>query len=191
MKKGLKFLIAVLVIIIIALVGFILWDKFINNKKDKNYNERVGNSSIENKIETPSRLMVNREGMEEEVESKEYSSKYGYTIRYATDYFKVSNHDDQDYFERDEDINCVVLKKENISYSEKVKTLSSYKETTVNGYEAVYTTRKTEGQSETTYYINTKKDYIYEIITSCQDSTEYLEGLGHIMDAMVQTFAIK
>ena len=23
------------------------------------------------------------------------------------------------------------------------------------------------------------------------DTTEYLEGLGHIMDAMVQTFAIK
>ena len=191
MKKGLKFLIAILVIIIIALAGFFLWDKFINNKKDKNFNERVGNSSIENKIEIPSKLMVSREGMEEEVESKEYSSKYGYTIRYATDYFKFSNHDDQDYFERDEDINCVVVKKENMSYSEKVKSLSSYKDTTVNGYEAVYTTRKTEGQFETTYYINAEKDYIYEITTSCQDSTEYLEGLGHIMDAMIQTFAIK
>lgn len=191
MKKGVKYLIAFLFIIIILIVGFILWNKFQNTKKYKNYNEKISDSTIESKITTPSKLMVSREGIEEEVESKEYSSKYGYTIRYATDYFKFSNHDDQDYFERDEDINCVVVKKENMSYSEKVKSLSSYKDTTVNGYEAVYTTRKTEGQSETTYYINTEKDYIYEITTSCQDSTEYLEGLGHIMDAMVQTFAIK
>ena len=233
MKNGGKFFIVVLCIIIVGLVGFIVWNKIINNKKvnektnttnvtpnnvvantneninsanstnttnqnintDKtttNDNTSTSNStSTKNKATTPSKLMVSREGMEEEVASKEYSSTYGYTIRYATDSFKASNHDDQDWFERDEDINCVVVKKENISYSKKVASLSNYKKTTVNGYETVYTTRKTEGQSETTYYINTEKDYIYEITTSCQDTTEYLEGLGHIMDAMVQTFAIK
>ena len=53
------------------------------------------------------------------------------TIRYATDSFKASNHDDQDWFERDEDINCVVVKKEDISYSKKVASLSNYKKTTV------------------------------------------------------------
>jgi hypothetical protein len=31
----------------------------------------------------------------------------------------------------------------------------------------------------------------FEITTSCQGTTDYLEVLGHIMDAMVQTFAIK
>ena len=149
------------------------------------------NTSNKGKSTTPSKLTVSREGTSEEVPSKEYSSKYGYTIRYDTDSFKASNHDDADWFERDEDTNCVVVRKEDTSYSKKITSLSNYKKTTVNGYEAVYTTRKAEGQAETTYYINTGKDCTYEITTSCQDTTEYLEGLGHIMDAMVQTFAVK
>lgn len=140
---------------------------------------------------TPSKLVVSREGMEEEVPSKEFSSTYGYTIRYASEYFKPSNHDNKDWFERSEDTNCVLVEKENVSYSKKLKSLSSYKKTTVNGYEAVYVERHAEGQIENTYYINTGNDFVYEITTSCLGTTEYLEGIGHIMDAMVQTFAIK
>lgn len=140
---------------------------------------------------TPSKLVVSREGMEEEVPSKEFSSTYGYTIRYASEYFKPSNHDNKDWFERTEDTNCVLVEKENVSYSEKLKSLSNYKKTTVNGYEAVYVERHAEGQIENTYYINTGKDFVFEITTSCLGTTEYLEGIGHIMDAMVQTFAIK
>lgn len=151
----------------------------------------TANTSTTTNATTPSKLVVSREGMQEEVPSQEYSSSYGYTIRYATDSFKVSNHDNKDWFERTQDTNCVLVEKENVSYSKKLETLSNYKKTTVNGYEAVYTTRRAEGQYETTYYINVEKDYIYEITTSCQDTTEYREGLGHIMDAMVQTFAIK
>ena len=83
------------------------------------------------------------------------------------------------------------LEKENIPYSQKISTLSNYKKADVNGYEAVYTTRKAEGQLETTYYVNSGKNSTYIITESCQDSSEYLEGLGHIMDAMVQTFAVK
>lgn len=214
MKKRGMITTVILCIIIVGLVGFIVWDKVINNKKDNektnttnviqnnavtnsdetttnNNSSTSNNTSTKSNATTPSKLIVSREGMEEEVTSKEYSSIYGYTIRYATDSFKASNHDDQDWFERDEDINCVVVKKEDISYSKKISSLSNYKETTVNGYESVYTTRKVEGQAETTYYINSGKDCVYEITTSCQDTTEYLEGLGHIMDAMVHTFAIK
>ncbi len=164
------------------------------NSTEKNTskeNKSTTENTVANKATTPSKLIVNREGMSEEVPSKEYSSTYGYTIRYATDNFKVSNHDDADWFECDGDINCVVVEKENKSYSKAIASISNYKKTTVNGYEAVYTTRKAEGQSETTYYVNVGKDYIYEITTSCQDTPEYLEGLGHIMDAMVQTFAVK
>lgn len=54
-----------------------------------------------------------------------------------------------------------------------------------------YTTRKVEGQAETIYYVNDGKDNTYIITTSCQDNTEYLEGLGKIMNAMVQTFSVK
>jgi hypothetical protein len=161
-----------------------------NTSSDKNNSKSDDSSSIK-KATTPSKLNVSREGTTEEVSSKEYSSSLGYTIRYATDNFKVSNHDNADWFECEGDINCVVVKKENTSYSKKVASLSNYKKTTVNGYEAVYTTKKAEGQAETTYYVNVGKDYIYEITTSCQDTSEYLEGLGHIMDAMVQTFAVK
>ena len=231
MKKGVKILIAILFIIIIGLVGFIIWDKVINNKKideksnTTNVTNTAENTSVTNSREninstnstnttsantntskntttnntsttnnnatTPSKLVVSREGMQEEVPSKEYSSSYGYTIRYATDNFKVANHDNKDWFERTEDINCVVVEKENVSYSKKLESLSNYTKTTVNGYEAVYVERHAEGQIEKSYYINTGKDFIYEITTSCQGTTEYLEGLGHIMDAMVQTFAIK
>lgn len=161
-----------------------------NTSSDKNNSKSDDSSSIK-KATTPSKLNVSREGTTEEVSSKEYSSSYGYTIRYATDNFKVSNHDNADWFECEGDTNCVVVEKENTSYSKKVASLSNYKKTTVNGYEAVYTTKKAEGQAETTYYVNVGKDYIYEITTSCQDTSEYLEGLGHIMDAMVQTFAVK
>ena len=140
---------------------------------------------------TPSKLVVSREGMEEEVPSKEFSSTYGYTIRYASDYFKPSNHDNKDWFKRSEDTNCVLVEKENVSYSKKLESLSNYKKTTVNGYEAVYVERHAEGQIENTYYINTGNDFVYEITTSCLGTTEYLEGIGHIMDAMVQTFAAK
>ena len=161
-----------------------------NTSSDKNNSKSDDSSSIK-KATTPSKLNVSREGTTEEVSSKEYSSSYGYTIRYATDNFKVSNHDNADWFECEGDTNCVVVEKENTSYSKKVASLSNYKKTTVNGYEAVYTTKKAEGQAETTYYVNVGKDYIYEITTSCQDTSEFLEGLGHIMDAMVQTFAVK
>ena len=151
----------------------------------------TANTSTTTNATTPSKLVVSREGMQEEVPSQEYSSSYGYTIRYATDSFKVSNHDNKDWFERTQDINCVVVEKENVSYSKKLEALSNYKKTTVNGYEAVYVERHAEGQIENTYYINTGKDFVFEITTSCQGTTEYLEGIGHIMNAMVQTFAAK
>ena len=234
MKTSVKILIAILCVAIVGLVGFIIWDKVINNKKldeqtnttnaiqtnvvtNSNENTNTANTSNStnktntsvantttttttntttntstiNKATTPSKLVVSREGTQEEVPSKEYSSSYGYTIRYATDSFKVANHDNKDWFERSEDTNCVVVEKENVSYSKKLESLSNYKKTTVNGYEAVYVERHAEGQIENTYYINTGKDFVYEITTSCQGTTEYLEGIGHIMDAMVQTFAIK
>ncbi|MBR2704596.1 MAG: hypothetical protein IKE91_03910 [Clostridia bacterium] len=154
-------------------------------------NNSTNNNTSTNKATTPSKLMVSREGMSEEVPSKEYSSTYGYTIRYATDNFKVSNHDDADWFECDGDINCVVVEKENKSYSKAIASISNYKKTTVNGYEAVYTSRFVEGQHENKYYVNTGSDCTYIITTSCQGDTEHMEGLEHIMDAMVQTFAIK
>ncbi len=227
MKKSVKILIAILIIAIVGLVGFIIWDKVINKPKtnettnttnvtetnvvtnsteNTNTANTVNTTNITNtpentttsetkqiivKSTTPSKLVVSREGMQDEVPSKEYSSTYGYTIRYATDNFKASNHDDRDWFDRDEDINCVAVDRENVSYTKKLESLSNYTKTKVNGYEAVYTTRKVEGQEETTYYINTGSEYTYVITKSCQDSVEYLEGLGHIMDAMIQTFAVK
>ena len=60
----------------------------------------------------------------------------------------------------------------------------------MNGYEAVYTTRRAEGQFETTYYINVEKDYIYEITTSCQDTADVIDAFGNLMEAIVQTFSI-
>ena len=161
-----------------------------NTSSDKNNSKSDDSSSIK-KAATPSKLMVNREGMSDEVSSKEYSSSLGYTMRYATDNFNVSSHEGTDYYECAEGIDCVTVEKENVSYSKKIASVSNYKKTEVNGYEAVYTTRKVEGQLETTYYVNASKDSTYIITTSCQDNTEYLEGLGHIMDAMVQTFAVK
>lgn len=233
MKKSAKILIAILIIIIVGLVGFIIWDKVINNKKSDektnttnttqntvvtnsaentnsanttntanttpatNSNSNTNTNTAANttasipKATTPSKLVVSREGMQDEVTSKEFSSTYGYTIRYASEYFKPSNHDNKDWFERTEDTNCVLVEKENVSYSKKLESLSNYKKTTVNGYEAVYVERHAEGQIENTYYINTGNDFVYEITTSCLGTTEYLEGIGHIMDEMVQTFAVK
>ena len=189
MKTGVKILIIVLCLIVMGIVGYFVWDKYFKNNNNSN-NETTNSTTINNGDTTPSNLVVSREGTEEEVPSNEYSSTYGYTIRYATDYFEVSNHDDKDWFESSY-TNCVVVSKENVSYAKKIENIKDYTKTTVNGYEAVYTTRKVEGQAETTYFINTGKDYIYELTTSCQDTTEFLEGLGHIMDAMVQTFTIK
>jgi len=165
----------------------------IDNDKDNKVseNKKNNNASTNNNHKISSELVVIREGFEDVLPSKAYESSLGYTMRYSTEDFKASFHDNWDWFDRDEDINCVVVEKEDISYSKKIATLSNYKKTTINGYEAVYTTKKAEGQFETLYYVNTGKDYIYIITTSCQDSSEYLEGLGHIMDAMVQTFYIK
>ena len=163
-------------------------------KTEKNSTEKTNKSedtSSSKKATTPSKLVVNREGMSDEVASKEHSSNMGYTMRYATENFKVSHHDDADWFEEDGGINCVVVEKENKSYSKTIASVSNSKKTTVNGYEAVYTSRFVEGQHENTYYVNTGKDSTYIITTSCQGDTEHMEGLEHIMDAMVQTFAVK
>ena len=148
-------------------------------------------TSTNNNATTPKELVVYREGMADTVASKEYTSTYGYTMRYATENFSVSNHDNCDWYEDSQGYNCVVVEKENVPYSQKVASISNFKKTSVNGYEAVYTTRRVEGQFETTYYVNSGKDSTYIITTSCQDNTEYLEGLAKIMEAMVQTFAIK
>lgn len=163
-----------------------------NNDVNKNTNSNATNTTPSNTNTTASsELVVYREGAEEKIPAKEYESTYGYTMKYASDYFKASNHDNRDWFDRDQDINCVVVDKENVSYSNKIATLSNAQKTTVNGYEAVYTTKSAEGQLETTYYVNTGKDVTYMITTSCQDSAEYLEGLAKIMNAMVQTFKVK
>ena len=165
-----------------------------STKTEKNSTEKSNKSedtSSSKKATTPSKLVVNREGMSDEVASKEHSSNMGYTMRYATENFNVSHHDDADWFEEDGGINCVVVEKENKSYSKTIASVSNSKKTTVNGYEAVYTSRFVEGQHENKYYVNTGKDSTYIITTSCQGDTEHMEGLEHIMDAMVQTFAVK
>ena len=161
------------------------------NKNNTTNNNKTSNASANNKSATPQKLIVNREGTSEEVTSKEYSSTLGYTMRYASEYFKVSYRDNEDFYEANSGIDCVAVDKEKVAYSKKISTISNYKKTTVNGYEAVYTTRKVEGQAETIYYVNDGKDNTYIITTSCQDNTEYLEGLGKIMNAMVQTFSVK
>lgn len=139
---------------------------------------------------TPSELVVYREGTGETVESKEYSSTLGYTMRYSTEYFTTSFHDNIDWFEASQSMNCVAAEKESDTYANKLASLLNYEKTTVNGYEAVYVTRRVEGQYEKIFYVNTEKG-LYRLTTSCQDNVEYLEGLGKIMDAMVQTFAVK
>lgn len=160
-------------------------------KEDSTKNSSASESTTKNKATTPGKLVVNREGMTDEVTSKEHSSSMGYTMRYATDYFKASHHDDADWFEDENSENCVVVEKENKSYSKAIASVSNYKKTTVNGYEAVYTSRFVEGQHENKYYVNTGSDSTYIITTSCQGDTEHMEGLEHIMTAMVQTFATK
>ena len=153
-------------------------------------------SSNENNNTTISdELIINQEGNMVKRESEKYVSSLGYTMQYATDIygggFNVSYHDGGDWYEiNDGSINCVVVEKENVSYSNKISTLSNYERTNVNGYEAVYTTRTAEGQFETTYYVNSGKGTVYKITTSCQNSSDYIEGLGAIMNAMVQTFSI-
>lgn len=181
------FLIGGIVIAIILLVSGC-------GKKENEINGTSNSSnstSINNNSKQSSELVVYREGSQEVESSKEYESTLGYTMRYASNFFKASYHDNCDWYEEDGSINCVVVEKENISYSKKIATIEDYKKTTVNGYEAVYTTKRAEGQYETIYYVNTGKDCTYIITTSCIDSTEYLEGLGKIMDAMVQTFYVK
>ena len=155
-----------------------------------NYNSYENNNST-NKSTTSDELVVNQEGNKVTIVSKEYVSSLGYSMRYASELFNVSYHDNSDWYERNEDINCVVVEKENVSYGKKIATLSNYEKTNVNGYEAVYITRKAEGQFEKKYYVNSGKDTTYIITTSCQDSTEYLEGIGSVMEGMVQTFSIK
>lgn len=162
-----------------------------NNTSSSSSSASTKETASKSDTKKSSKLIVYREGSAEEVPSKEYDSTLGYTIRYDTESFKASHHDGGDWFERDSDGNCVVVEKENVSYSKKISTVTNYKKTTVNGYEAVYTTRAVEGQIETTYYVNTGKESTYTIKTSCQGTTEYQEGLAKIMDAMVQTFILK
>ena len=155
-----------------------------------NENNNAGTGIGGSKPVTPSELVVYREGTGETVESKEYSSTLGYTMRYSTEYFTTSFHDNIDWFEASQSMNCVAAEKESDTYANKLASLSNYEKTTVNGYEAVYVTRRVEGQYEKIFYVNTEKG-LYRLTTSCHDNTEYLEGLGKIMDAMVQTFAVK
>lgn len=162
-----------------------------SNNNTTNNSNTTKSTSTNNKSTTSNALVVNREGVSEEIPSKEYSSSLGYTMRYASEFFSVSYHDDGDWYDCNPDYNCVVVEKENVSYSKKVASISNYNKTEVNGYEAVYTTRHVEGQFETIYYVNSGKDSTYKITTSCQGDTEHLEGIGKIMDAMVQTFSIK
>lgn len=160
-------------------------------KESSTKKDTSSEDTTKKKATTPSKLVVNREGMSDEVASKEHSSSMGYTMRYATENFKASHHDDADWFEDENTENCVVVEKENKSYSKAIASVSNYKKTTVNGYEAVYTSRFVEGQHENKYYVNTGSDCTYIITTSCQGDTEHMEGLEHIMVAMVQTFAVK
>lgn len=162
-----------------------------NNSSANNNSLTSNNSSTNNTSASSTELVVYREGMADKVPAKEYTSTLGYTIKYATELFSVSYHDDMDWFECAGCTDGVVVGKENVSYSKKIANVSNYNKTSVNGKEAVYTTRRVEGQFETTYYVNSGKDTTYIITTSCQDNTEYLEGRGKIMDAMVQSISIK
>ena len=120
MKTGGKILVCILCLVIIGLVGYIVWDKCFKDNKFEEKTNVVSNTVTTSKTTTPDKLMVNREGMKEEVASKEFSSSYGYTIRYATEQFKAETHDEKDWFVHDGDTNCVVVSKENVTYSNKV-----------------------------------------------------------------------
>lgn len=47
MKNGGKIIIVILILIVVGLIGFILWDKFVNNKKDNKSNPIPTVSEIE------------------------------------------------------------------------------------------------------------------------------------------------
>lgn len=186
-------------------------DKRKNKNTSNSVNNSVGqkneissnnvNNTVEQKNETGKNtsdsdggyVLVNREGMGDRIYMKKYVSSMGYSMMYDAETFSFSDfyreYDREEFCDSGHD-NAVIVYKENISYNDKVSKLSNAKSTTVNGMNAVYTIATAEGLYEETYYVSGGEEVTFMITISCPNEPEYIEGIGAVMTAMVQTFSV-
>ena len=210
-----KVLLGILIILLIAVIGFGGWYLIdtVNKEKSKvselenkvaqmDSNKSNENLSNSNKTTTNSnnstnssdykKIYVGREGdKDDSIDMKLYKSSLGYEM-YYTDDFKVSNSNNEDVYRFNENEECgLFVTKENISISQKLKSVAKYEMTKLdNGIEVAVENGKDEGIIFKRYYIS-NGDNITDIVEmDSSSSPEIQEGVMAIMYAMFNTFKI-
>ena len=211
-----KVLLIILIILLIAVIGFVGWYLIDTVNKEKSKVSELENkiaqmdsnksnenlSSNNNKITTNSnnstnspdhkKIYVGREGNKDDsIDMKLYKSSLGYEM-YYTDDFKVSNSNNEDVYQFNEDEECgLFVTKENISISQKLKSVAKYQMTKLNnGIEVAVENGKDEGIIFKRYYISNGDNITYIVEMDCSPSPEIQEGVMAIMYAMFNTFKI-
>ena len=210
-----KVLLGILIILLIAVIGFGGWYLIdtVNKEKSKvselenkvaqmDSNKSNENLSNSNKTTTNSnnstnssdykKIYVGREGNKDDsIDMKLYKSSLGYEM-YYTDDFKVSNSNNEDVYRFYENEECgLFVTKENISISQKLKSVAKYEMTKLdNGIEVAVENGKDEGIIFKRYYISNGDNITYIVEMDSSSSPEIQEGVMAIMYAMFNTFKI-
>lgn len=210
-----KVLLGILIILLIAVIGFGGWYLIdtVNKEKSKvselenkvaqmDSNKSNENLSNSNKITTNSnnstnssdykKIYVGREwDKDDSIDMKLYKSSLGYEM-YYTDDFKVSNSNNEDVYRFNENEECgLFVTKENISISQKLKSVAKYEMTKLdNGIEVAVENGKDEGIIFKRYYISNGDNITYIVEMDSSSSPEIQEGVMAIMYAMFNTFKI-
>lgn len=210
-----KVLLGILIILLIAVIGFGGWYLIdtVNKEKSKvselenkvakmDSNKSNENLSNSNKTTTNSnnstnssdykKIYVGREGdKDDSIDMKLYKSSLGYEM-YYTDDFKVSNSNNEDVYRFNENEECgLFVTKENISISQKLKSVAKYEMTKLdNGIEVAVENGKDEGIIFKRYYISNGDNITYIVEMDSSSSPEIQEGVMAIMYAMFNTFKI-
>ncbi len=202
-----KVLLEILIILLIAVIGFGGWYLIdtVNKEKSKvselenkvaqmdsnKSNENLSNNKTTNSSDYK-KIYVGREGdKDDSIDMKLYKSSLGYEM-YYTDDFKVSNSNNEDVYQFNENEECgLFVTKENISISQKLKSVAKYEMTKLdNGIEVAVENGKDEGIIFKRYYISNGDNITYIVEMDSSSSPEIQEGVMAIMYAMFNTFKI-
>lgn len=156
-----------------------------NSNKTTNSNNSTNSSDYK-------KIYVGREGNKDDsIDMKLYKSSLGYEMFY-TDDFKVSNSNNEDVYRFYENEECgLFVTKENISISQKLKSVAKYEMTKLdNGIEVAVENGKDEGIIFKRYYISNGDNITYIVEMDSSSSPEIQEGVMAIMYAMFNTFKI-
>ncbi len=168
-----------------------------NNSNQEKTNETNTGTNVKNENQNKSdrkEIDVHREGSDGDmVDMKLYKSTLGYEMYYYDKYFeKISNNNYSDSFYNEDAIASIAVTKVQMSLESKKASTPNCESTKINGHDALYINEgeTEEGYSEATYYVDSNNGYIFEISIGIKNDSEYIEGIGVIMNAMVKTFKI-